>query len=88
MPLPDKVDVVTGEEDENVLYCHRAKLFILKDGEFKERGLGDVKILQHTKVYNCFWHTIALIFLNVKFLERNLFRYFFDFDCKLIEKNS
>lgn len=45
--LPDKVDVKTGEEDESVLYSHRAKLFRFRDGEWKERGLGDVKILQH-----------------------------------------
>lgn len=45
IPLPDKVDVVTGEEQEEVLYCHRAKLFRFTDGEWKERGLGDVKIL-------------------------------------------
>ena len=47
IPLPDKVDVVTGEEDETVLYSHRAKLFRLVDGEWKERGVGDVKILKH-----------------------------------------
>ena len=29
IPLPDKVDVVTGEEEEEVLYSHRAKLFRL-----------------------------------------------------------
>ena len=48
IPLPDKVDVVTGEEEEEVLYSHRAKLFRLVDGEWKERGIGDVKILKHT----------------------------------------
>lgn len=47
IPLPDKVEVKTGEEDEEVLYSHRAKLFRFKDSEWKERGLGDVKILQH-----------------------------------------
>ncbi|XP_023311768.1 E3 SUMO-protein ligase RanBP2, partial [Anoplophora glabripennis] len=46
IPLPEKVDVRTGEEDESVLYCHRAKLFRFVSGEWKERGLGDVKILQ------------------------------------------
>ena len=48
IPLPDKVDVITGEEEEEVLYSHRAKLFRLVDGEWKERGIGDVKILKHT----------------------------------------
>lgn len=46
IPLPDKVDVVTGEEEETVLYCHRAKLYRFVNGEWKERGLGDIKILR------------------------------------------
>uniref|UniRef100_W8AUR3 E3 SUMO-protein ligase RanBP2 n=1 Tax=Ceratitis capitata TaxID=7213 RepID=W8AUR3_CERCA len=47
IPLPDKIDVKTGEEDEELLYIHRAKLYRFVDGEWKERGLGDVKILRH-----------------------------------------
>lgn len=47
IPLPDKIEVRTGEEDEEILYCQRAKLFRLADGEWKERGLGDFKILLH-----------------------------------------
>lgn len=46
IPLPEKIQVKTGEEDEEVVYCHRAKLFRLVDGEWKERGLGDVKVLK------------------------------------------
>jgi E3 SUMO-protein ligase RanBP2 len=46
IPLPEKIQVKTGEEDEEVVYCHRAKLFRLVDNEWKERGLGDVKILR------------------------------------------
>lgn len=42
-----QVEVKTGEEEEEVLYSHRAKLFRFADGEWKERGLGDVKILRH-----------------------------------------
>ena len=49
IPLPDRVEVTTGEENEAVLYCHRAKLFRYVDKEWKERGLGDIKILQHGK---------------------------------------
>lgn len=48
IPLPDKVEAKTGEEDEEVLYSHRAKLFRFTDGEWKERGLGEVKILKHS----------------------------------------
>lgn len=47
IPLPDKVDVKTGEEDEEVLYSHRAKLYRFAEKEWKERGVGDVKILRH-----------------------------------------
>merc|ERR1719354_486045 len=43
IPLPDKVDVKTGEEEEAALYSHRAKLFRYTDGEWKERGVGDIK---------------------------------------------
>ncbi|XP_034238546.1 E3 SUMO-protein ligase RanBP2-like isoform X2 [Thrips palmi] len=51
VPLPDKVPVVTGEEEETALYCHRAKLYRFVTGEgapeWKERGLGDIKVLRH-----------------------------------------
>lgn len=49
IPLPDKIDVKTGEEDETALYSHRAKLFRFTDNEWKERGLGDIKILKHNE---------------------------------------
>ncbi|CAN7996944.1 unnamed protein product [Ixodes hexagonus] len=45
IPLPPKVDVKTGEEGEELLYGHRAKLYRWLDGEWKERGLGDIKLL-------------------------------------------
>ncbi|XP_044766754.1 E3 SUMO-protein ligase RanBP2-like isoform X2 [Coccinella septempunctata] len=47
IPLPDKVEVKTGEEEEEALYCHRAKLFRFVGGEWKERGVGDLKILKN-----------------------------------------
>uniref|UniRef100_A0A8C2FGK5 RanBD1 domain-containing protein n=1 Tax=Cyprinus carpio TaxID=7962 RepID=A0A8C2FGK5_CYPCA len=57
VPLPDLVDVSTGEENEQVLFSHRAKLYRYdKDlSQWKERGIGDLKILQHyeTKSSNC-----------------------------------
>ena len=45
--LPDNVEVKTGEEDEDVLYAQRAKLYRFVDNEWKERGIGDVKFLRH-----------------------------------------
>ena len=47
--LPDKIDIKTGEEDEEVLYSHRAKLYRFTDKEWRERGLGDIKVLKHKK---------------------------------------
>lgn len=47
IPLPEKIEVKTGEENEDVLYSHRAKLFRFTDKEWKERGLGDIKVLSH-----------------------------------------
>ena len=45
--LPDKVEVRTGEEEEELLFSERAKLYRYIDGEWKERGLGTMKILKH-----------------------------------------
>ncbi|XP_071455699.1 E3 SUMO-protein ligase RanBP2 isoform X2 [Hetaerina americana] len=47
IPLPDKVPLHTGEEDEQILYQHRAKLYRWCAGEWKERGCGDIKLLKH-----------------------------------------
>ena len=47
IPLPDKVEVKTGEEEETVVYSHRAKVYRYTGGEWKERGVGDIKILKH-----------------------------------------
>lgn len=50
VPLPDKVDVKTGEEEEEEIFCNRAKLyrFDTETKEWKERGIGNVKILKHS----------------------------------------
>lgn len=44
-----QVEVKTGEEDEDALYKERAKLYRFDANvkEWKERGTGDVKLLQH-----------------------------------------
>ncbi|KAM8975770.1 ranBP2-like and GRIP domain-containing protein 4 [Pelodytes ibericus] len=49
VPLPEKIEVKTGEEDEEEMFCNRAKLFRFDADakEWKERGIGNVKILRH-----------------------------------------
>ena len=51
IPLPDEIKVVTGEEGLEVLFSERAKLyrFDADSGQWKERGVGDVKLLHHPK---------------------------------------
>ncbi|CAF3754322.1 unnamed protein product [Rotaria sordida] len=49
------VEVRTGEEDENILFRERAKLyrFDSSTNEMKERGIGEMKILQHKTTNLC-----------------------------------
>lgn len=47
IPLPDEVEVHTGEEDEEVMFTERAKLFRHLENEWKERGIGSIKILKN-----------------------------------------
>ncbi len=49
IPLPPLVNVETGEEQEEVKFKHRAKVFRWhkETKEWKERGVGDIKILYH-----------------------------------------
>ncbi|EEA05147.1 Ran-binding protein, putative [Cryptosporidium muris RN66] len=42
-----QVEVMTGEEDEEEFWKHRAKLYRFVNGEWKERGVGNAKLLQH-----------------------------------------
>ena len=41
--------VLTGEEDEERVFCHRAKLFRfdVPTKQWKERGIGEMKLLKH-----------------------------------------
>lgn len=47
IPLPDLVEVKTGEEEEQVVFNNRAKLYIFSSetSEWKERGTGELKML-------------------------------------------
>jgi hypothetical protein len=49
------VEVKTGEEDENILFCERAKLYRFDPttNQMKERGIGEIKILQHKTINHC-----------------------------------
>ena len=51
IPLPEKIKVTTGEESEQTVFCHRAKLYryTKEYSQWKERGLGDIKILYDPK---------------------------------------
>lgn len=46
VPLPDEIVPTTGEEEEDVIFDSRAKLFRFISGEWKERGLGQLKLLK------------------------------------------
>jgi len=43
----DKDELKTAEEDEDVLFKERAKLWRFDANEWKERGNGDIKLLKH-----------------------------------------
>ena len=49
--LPELDHIRTGEEDEMVLFSHRAKLYRFDSDKniWKDRGIGDMKILEHSK---------------------------------------
>lgn len=46
--LPENYQHVTGEENEDELFSSRAKLYRFDNNtkEWKERGIGDIKILK------------------------------------------
>lgn len=45
--LEVKDNIETGEEHEEEIYSQRSKLLRFRDGEWKERGLGNSKLLKH-----------------------------------------
>ena len=47
--LPKVTDLRTGEEDCDVLFCQRARLYRLTDKQWKERGIGEMKLLRNRK---------------------------------------
>jgi E3 SUMO-protein ligase RanBP2 len=51
IPLPAEIQVKTGEENEEILFEERAKLFRLADKEWKERGIGYIKILKDKETH-------------------------------------
>ncbi|XP_065560195.1 E3 SUMO-protein ligase RanBP2-like [Artemia franciscana] len=62
LPLPDKIEVRTGEEEEVSYFVLKAKLFrrakVKNDkgvevGEWKERGLGEMKVLRPRLTGKC-----------------------------------
>ena len=46
--MPSDYEHKTGEEEEEVMYAQRAKCYRFDDKQWKERGVGDVKLLRHT----------------------------------------
>lgn len=47
IPLPDKIEEVTGEENDIILFEKRAKLYKYVEKEWKEKGIGTLKILKN-----------------------------------------
>ena len=49
--LPETYSVKSWDEDTKVLFCHRAKLYRFDEAvkQWKERGVGDMKIVQHNE---------------------------------------
>ncbi|VDP22347.1 unnamed protein product [Echinostoma caproni] len=44
--MPEKVEVRTGEENEEVVFCERAKLYRWTANMWRERGVGEIKLLR------------------------------------------
>ena len=56
------VDLKTGEEDEEEMFRQRARLYRYEVNKWKERGVGDMKIMRNTLAGNSpLSHSISLI---------------------------
>ena len=45
--VEDDSERKTGEEDEDVMFEAKVKAYRFTDGEWRERGLGPIKLLEH-----------------------------------------
>lgn len=76
-----EVEVRTGEEDETLFWSGRSKLYRWVNGEWKERGLGESKLLKHKEK-----GTIRFLLRQEKTLKivANHFIYPTESYCKLV----
>ena len=84
----------TGEEEETVIYSQRSKLFRYTDGQWKERGIGDMKILKHNSTgtvsvdYFSLWFLYYLSYMHhlqidiLRFVALQTYRLFIDI-CRM-----
>ncbi|TGZ66093.1 hypothetical protein CRM22_005540 [Opisthorchis felineus] len=45
--MPDKIPLRTGEENEDIIFCERAKLYRWDVSVWRERGVGELKLLRN-----------------------------------------
>lgn len=81
VPLPDAIVVCTGEEDEITQYNERAKLyrFDTDSKEWKERGVGQLKILYHPENRK-YENRVFSNYFCTHFLKKKLKKPFFFLD--------
>lgn len=60
--LTEEVAVVTGEQDEDVLYKERAKLYRFSQelSQWNERGTGDARLLKVTATLILHYYSVIL----------------------------
>jgi E3 SUMO-protein ligase RanBP2 len=71
IPLPDKIEVVTGEEEEEVLLEDKAKLYRWEAAtkEWKERGVGQAKLLRRRDSGKVMEGQSDLTFIQILFVR-------------------